>query len=126
MHQGKVTLFRGDGTNDAVAVAQANVGVQIESSSEVTRATADMGLLSNLEGVVNLLDASKAAFRRVIFNFVWSAVYNVFAILFAGGAFVKVRIPPAYAGLGENVSVLPVVVAALTMPKVKSQPAVRA
>ena len=119
-------MFCGDGTHDAVAVAQANVGVQIESSSEVTRATVDVVFLSNLEGVVNLLDVSKAASRRVIFNFVWSAVYNVFAILLAGGAFVKVRIPPAYAGLSEIVSVLPVVVAALTMPKLKSQPAIRA
>ncbi|KAL6240912.1 hypothetical protein RBB50_012171 [Rhinocladiella similis] len=119
MDAGKITLFCGDGTNDAVAVAQANVGVQIESSSDVTRATADVVLLRNLDGVVNLLDVSKAAFRRITFNFIWSAVYNVLAILLAAGAFVKVRIPPAYAGLGEIVSVLPVIVAALTQPKVK-------
>ena len=49
------------------------------------------------------------------FNFVWSAVYNVLAILLASGAMVRVRIPPAYAGLGEIVSVLPVIVSALTM-----------
>jgi len=119
MDNGKITLFCGDGTNDAVAVAQANVGVQIESSSDVTRATADVVLLSNLEGVVDLLDVSKSAFRRIIFNFCWSATYNVLAILLAGGAFVKIRIAPAYAGLGEIVSVMPVIVAALTMPKVK-------
>jgi heavy metal translocating P-type ATPase len=119
MDAGKITLFCGDGTNDAVAVAQANVGVQIESSSDVTRATADVILLRNLDGVVNLLDVSKAAFRRITFNFVWSAVYNVLAILLAAGAFVKFRIPPAYAGLGEIVSVLPVIIVALTQPKVR-------
>jgi len=121
MDSGKITLFCGDGTNDAVAVAQANVGVQIESSSDITRATADVVLLRNLDGVVSLLDVSKAAYRRITFNFVWSAVYNVVAILLASGAFVKVRIPPAYAGLGEMVSVLPVIVAALTQPKVKGR-----
>ncbi|KAK5311201.1 hypothetical protein LTR93_011801 [Exophiala xenobiotica] len=121
MDAGKITLFCGDGTNDAVAVARASVGVQIESSSDVTRATADVVLLRNLDGVVNLLDVSKAAFRRVTFNFIWSAVYNVVAILLAAGAFVKFRIPPAYAGLGEIVSVLPVILAALTQPKVKAR-----
>lgn len=120
MSAGKITLFCGDGTNDAVAVAQANVGVQIESTtSDVTRGTADVVLLGGLDGLVALLDVSKAAYRRILFNFVWSAVYNVLAIMLAAGAFVRFRIPPAFAGLGEVVSVMPVVVAALTMPKVK-------
>ncbi|KAL8651876.1 MAG: hypothetical protein Q9210_003012 [Variospora velana] len=111
----KVVLFCGDGTNDAVAVAQANVGVQIGATSDVTRATADVVLLGGLEGLTSLLDLSKRAFRRITFNFVWSAVYNVFAILLAAGAFVKFHIPPAYAGLGEIVSVMPVIVTALTL-----------
>lgn len=112
---GKVVLFCGDGTNDAVAVTEAAVGVQIESSSGVTRATADVVLLGNLKGVLQLVDISRAAFHRIMFNFVWAALYNVFAILLAGGAFVLVRIPPAYAGLGELVSVLPVVLTAATL-----------
>ena len=37
------------------------------------------------------------------------------AVLFAAGAFVDVRLPPQYAGLGEMVSVLPVVVVAWSM-----------
>ena len=42
-------------------------------------------------------------------------MYNTFAILLAAGAFVMFRLPPAYAGLGELVSVLPVVLVAATM-----------
>merc|ERR1712080_52562 len=117
---GKIVLFCGDGTNDAVAVTEAHVGVQIESSSDVTRATADVVLLGNLKGIPTLLDISKAAFHRILFNFLWAALYNVFAILLAGGAFVYVRIPPAYAGLGELVSVLPVVITAATLLQKKS------
>ena len=115
MDQGKTTLFCGDGTNDAVAVAQADIGVQIGSSSDVTRATADVVLLSDLKGIIHLVDTSKAAYRRIIFNFAWSAIYNIFAILLASGAFVRVRIPPAYVGLGEMVSIVPVIVVALSM-----------
>ncbi|ROT40588.1 heavy metal translocatin [Sodiomyces alkalinus F11] len=102
----KYVLFCGDGTNDAVAVAQAHTGVQ---------GAADVVLLAGLGGIPFLLDVSRAAFNRMVFNFVWSAVYNVVAILMAGGAFVYVRIPPAYAGLGEIVSILPVIFAALSM-----------
>ena len=115
MDDGKTILFCGDGTNDAAAVAQANVGVQIGSASDVTRATADAVLLGGLEGILTILNVSKRSYRRILFNFAWSVVYNLFAILLASGAFVKVRIPPAYAGLGEIVSVLPVIVAAMSL-----------
>ncbi|KAK6496292.1 hypothetical protein TWF481_002317 [Arthrobotrys musiformis] len=119
MSSGRTVLFCGDGTNDAVAVAQANVGVQIGTTSDITRATADVVLLGGLDGILILLDISKRSSRRIIFNFAWSAIYNVFAILLAAGAFVKARIPPAYAGLGEVVSVVPVIVAALTLSMTK-------
>ncbi|KAL8681926.1 MAG: hypothetical protein Q9186_002012 [Xanthomendoza sp. 1 TL-2023] len=113
--RGKTVVFCGDGTNDAVAVAQAHIGVQIGLTSDITRATADVVLTGGLDGISTLLDISKQAFVRIVFNFVWSAVYNFFAILLAAGAFVKVRIPPAYAGLGEIVSVLPVILVAMSM-----------
>ncbi|KAF6817017.1 copper-transporting P-type ATPase [Colletotrichum sojae] len=118
MTEGKLVMFVGDGTNDAVAVAQADVGVQLgnaASASDVTRGAADVVLLAGLEGIPFLLEVSRSSFRRMVFNFVWSAVYNVLAILLAAGAFVNIRIEPAYAGLGEIVSVLPVIVAAMTM-----------
>ena len=41
--------------------------------------------------------------------------YNLFARLLAAGAFVNARIPPQYAGLGEIVSVLPVILIALQL-----------
>lgn len=126
MADGKKVMFVGDGTNDAVAVTQADVGVQLASvlsASEVTRGAADVVLLNGLEGIPFLLQISGVAFRRMVFNFAWSATYNVLAILLASGAFVNVRIPPAYAGLGEIVSVLPVIVAAMTMllKKIKTE-----
>ncbi|KAL8792657.1 MAG: hypothetical protein Q9195_004717 [Heterodermia aff. obscurata] len=107
--QGKTVLFCGDGSNDAVAVAQAHIGVQIGATSDLMRATADVVLRGGLDGIPALIDISRRAFVRVVFNFGWAAVYNLFAVLLAAGAFVEVRIPPAYAGLGEIVSVVPLV-----------------
>ncbi|KJZ77671.1 hypothetical protein HIM_02848 [Hirsutella minnesotensis 3608] len=125
MKRGRRVMFVGDGTNDAVAVTQADVGVQlasVHSASDVTRGAADVVLLNGLEGVDFLLRISAVSFRRIVFNFVWSATYNLLALLLASGALVNVRIPPAYAGLGELVSVLPVVLAAMTMLLKKNRP----
>ncbi|KAF1956903.1 heavy metal translocatin [Byssothecium circinans] len=123
---GKIVMFIGDGINDAAALAQADVGVHINhtssdnspySSSEQARQAADIILMkpSKLHDILILLDISKAAYRRIILNFVWSAVYNLSAILLASGCFGRVRIPPQFAGLGELVSVLPVVCVALQL-----------
>ncbi|OAL48426.1 heavy metal translocating P-type ATPase [Pyrenochaeta sp. DS3sAY3a] len=121
----KYVLFCGDGTNDAVAVAQAHIGAQVSdslTSSDVTGGAADVVLLSGLNGIPFLLDISKASFRRIVFNFAWSAVYNILAILLAAGAFVKIRIPPMYAGAGELVSVLPIIAAAMSLLLLKLKP----
>ncbi|PTD06527.1 P-type cation-transporting ATPase [Fusarium culmorum] len=118
MSQGKRVLFCGDGTNDAIAIAQADFGVQMGgglTSSDVTQDAAAVVLLNGLEGIPFLLDISKVSFQRMYFNFVWSAVYNLLAITMASGAWVEFRIPPRYAGLGEMVSVVPVIFAANTM-----------
>ncbi|KAI1459297.1 heavy metal translocatin [Annulohypoxylon moriforme] len=125
-HKQPVVVFVGDGTNDAVALAQATIGVHVNSGvSDVAQSAADVVLMRpDLAGVLAMVDVSRAAVRRIMFNFGWSAVYNVFAILLAAGAFVntgngkgegEVRIPPEYAGLGELVSVLPVIVVAVSL-----------
>jgi Cu2+-exporting ATPase len=106
-----VVLFCGDGTNDAVALAQASIGLHINEGTDVAQSAADAILMRpSLKGILTLVDLSNAFWRRIMFNFVWSFVYNVFAILLAAGAFPRnARIPPQYAGLGELVSVLPVI-----------------
>lgn len=108
-------LFCGDGVNDAAAIARANVGVSFGSASDVTNSSADVILLGNLDGIIKLLRISRAAYVRILFNFAWSGVYNCFAVLVASGAFVKWRLPPSFAGLGELVSVAPVIGVAATM-----------
>jgi len=118
--EGKTVLFVGDGTNDAVALAQASIGLHMNTGTDVAQSAADAVLMRpSLTGVLTLIDLSRAFHRRVLFNFGWSFVYNLFAILLAAGAFeateAKASIPPQYAGLGELASVLPVILVAVSL-----------
>lgn len=120
--QKSVVMFCGDGTNDAVALAQASIGMHMNDGTDIARSAADAVLIRpSLSGILTLMDLSRAFYRRVIFNFAWAFVYNVFAILLAAGAFPHARIPPQYAGLGEIVSVLPVIAIAMQLKWARSQ-----
>ncbi|RKK98084.1 P-type cation-transporting ATPase [Fusarium oxysporum] len=111
-----VVVFCGDGTNDAVALAQATIGVHMNEGTDVAQSAADVVLMRPaLSGIITTIDASRKSVNRIKFNFCWSFVYNTFAVLLAAGAFVNARIPPEYAGLGELVSVLPVILAAVLL-----------
>jgi heavy metal translocating P-type ATPase len=111
-----VVMFCGDGTNDAVALAQASIGMHMNEGTDIAQSAADAVLMRpSLSGILTLMDLSRAFYRRVVFNFTWAFVYNVFAILLAAGAFPHARIPPQYAGLGEIVSVLPVIAIAMQL-----------
>lgn len=107
-------MFIGDGTNDALALIQADIGVSLGSGTDVASTASQIVLLSSLHaGLDDVFSLAKAAKRRVWVNFGWAAVYNLAAILLASGVIgkggVRVRIAPQWAGLGELVSVLPVV-----------------
>lgn len=113
-------VFVGDGANNAVALTQATIGVHMSTGTDVAQNAADVVLMRpSLEGVLTMINISHAAVLRIKFNFGWSFVYNILAMLFASGALVSareggaIRIPPEYAGLGELVSVLPVIAIAV-------------
>ena len=111
-----VVMFCGDGTNDAVALAQASIGVHMNEGTDIAKSAADVVLMRpSLAGILVAITISQRSIHRIIFNFSWSFIYNIFAILLAAGAFVHVRIPPEFAGLGELVSVLPVVAAGMLL-----------
>ncbi|CAE6521641.1 unnamed protein product [Rhizoctonia solani] len=109
-------MFIGDGTNDALALVQSDVGVSLGGGTDVASSAAQVVLLSSLNtGLTDVFHLARAARRRVWINFAWAGVYNAVAILLACGVLGRARIPPQWAGLGELVSVLPVVLVAWSL-----------
>ena len=77
----------GDGVNDDLALAQADLGIAIGASSDVAVESADIVLVrSNPMDVVAIVQLSRATYRKMIQNLIWATGYNVVAIPLAAGA----------------------------------------
>lgn len=108
----------GDGINDAVALTAADVGVAMGAGTAIAMDCADVVVRGeSLAALTTLLQLSRVARTRIWHNFAWAAVYNVIAMPLAAGvlfpAIGRVAIPPAFAGISELLSSVPVVLGSL-------------
>jgi len=109
----------GDGINDSVALARADVGIAIGAGTAIAVEAADVVLVrSSLHDVVVAVHLSHVVFRRIIANFIWALGYNVIALPFAAGVlypFTEYRLPPELAGLMMAFSSVSVVTSSLLL-----------
>lgn len=112
-------MFVGDGINDSPVLAQAEVGVAINSGSDITVDAAGIVLMKDtLYDVLNAIRISKASFRRIKINFGWAFIYNLLLIPIAMGVLFPVKqfkLDPMLAGAAMALSSISVVLSSLML-----------
>ena len=122
--KGKYVLMCGDGINDSPAITLADVGVSINSGSDIAMDSSDVILTRNdLNSIINLINISKKTIRNIKQNLFWAFLYNILMIPIATGLFKSIgfSINPMIASIAMVISSLTVVLNALRLKKIKLQ-----
>lgn len=118
-------MFVGDGVNDSPVLAQAEVGVAINSVADITVQAAGIVVMKDrLDDVLNAILISRETFKRIRYNFAWAFIYNIVLIPIAMGVFYPIQhskngmkigfqLDPIYAGIAMAMSSFSVVLSSL-------------
>ncbi len=119
--ENKFVAMCGDGINDSPALANSNIGISVNSGTDIAMDSSDVILVNNdLEKILDLIMISKKTIQNIKQNLFWAFFYNSFMIPIAMGLFTKIGITinPMIAGFAMVISSLTVILNALRLKKV--------
>ena len=116
--QGKIVMMCGDGINDSPALATADIGISVNSGTDIAIDSSDVILIKNdLSKILELITISKKTIKNIKQNLFWAFFYNSLMIPIAIGLLkpIGIEINPMIAGLAMTLSSLTVILNALRL-----------
>lgn len=122
---GRKVLMIGDGINDSAALNEADIGVAMKSSADLTAAVSDMVLLSDdISTILKVITLSEKIKKVISQNLFWAFAYNAVLIPVAAGALYPINgflMKPYMAAMAMGLSSVSVVFNSLRLLKMKIQ-----
>lgn len=121
---GDKVMMIGDGINDSPALAISDIGVSVNSGSDIAINSADVILMNDdLMKITELILTSKATVRNIKQNLFWAFFYNCLMVPIAIGALspLGITINPMIAGLAMTLSSFTVIINALRLKSRKNK-----
>ena len=118
--ENKFVMMCGDGINDSPALAISDIGVSVNSGTDIAMDSSDVILTkNNLESIVNLINISKKTIRNIKQNLFWAFFYNFLMIPVAMGVLkpIGISINPMIASLAMVLSSITVIINTLRLKK---------
>ncbi len=116
--ENKFIIMCGDGINDSPALANSDIGVSVNSGTDIAIDSSDVILSrNNLYSIIELINISKRTIRNIKQNLFWAFFYNVLMIPIAMGLLktVEISINPMIASLAMILSSFTVIVNTLRL-----------
>ena len=118
--EGKIVMMCGDGINDSPALANSDIGVSINSGTDIAMDSANVILMKNdLSKILELINISKKTIRNIKQNLFWAFFYNILMIPIAIGVLkpIGISMNPMIAGFAMVISSITVILNSLRLKR---------